>query len=494
MQEGSNKIQSIRQALAGGYRLPEPELVERFQKDLQGEPLKYLTQVRGLSPDTIANFKLGYSKEKNSISIPVFKNGKVVNIRYRSLDENAPSRYTQEKGCEVWLYNEDGIDVAKEKRGILVVEGEFDLMMAWQNGFKNVVSAASGKDSYGVWIELLDQIPKVYIAYDNDEPGKKAALAMAERVGVDKCFEVTYPDGFKDANEYFLKHTKEEFVPILRKAIPFYKHKYAGVGDIIDELMAAPEQTILLDTVPFIRWKKDWLGVITADSGFGKTTYAMNIVNELADRDIPVLVFPFERGVREVGTRFLQVRYQKQEEDFLVMQPEEWQRLKDDSVGLPVYFSAPTREEFFDTARRAKRLFDIKFMVIDHLDYFIRGKEAVRQQADFMHALKEFCIDTKIIALVVHHINKDKERKRSKRIYKEDMKGSSDIYQIAEAVILLYDGGDGKVAIEVAKNKGPEGIRYCDVDMSTGRFKNPMEISNRDLEEHLRVTEEQWNA
>jgi DnaB-like helicase C terminal domain/Toprim-like len=494
MPESSSKIQSIRQALAGGYRKPEAGLVERYQQELQGESLEYLTKVRGLNLETIANFKLGYSRERNAISIPVFKGGEVVNIRYRSLSPDATSRYTQEKGCEIWLYNEAGIEVAKEKRGILVVEGEFDLMSAWQNGFKNVVSAASGKDSYGVWIELLDQIPKVYIAYDNDEPGRQASLAMAERVGIDKCFEVSYPEGFKDANEFFLKHTREDFLPIVKAAKPYYKHKYSGVGDIIDSLMSAPEQTIQLESVPFVRWKQDWVGMITADSGFGKTTYALNIANELANRDIPTLVFPFERGIREVGSRYLQVRYDKQEEDFLILQPEEWKELKEDAVNLPLYFAAPKQDEFFDTVRRAKRLFDIKFIIIDHLDYFIRGKEAVTQQADFMHELKEFCIEVKVIAIVVHHIGKDKDRKRSKRIFKEDMKGSSVIYQVAEVVILMYEADDGGVTIEVAKNKGPEGKRFVEINKATGKISKPMDISNRDMEEHQRQIEEQWNG
>ena len=80
-------------------------------------------------------------------------------------------KYTQEKGCEVWIYNEDGISRGQSKGGVLITEGEFDCMSAWQAGFKNVISPASGKDSYGVWIELLDSIPKVYIAYDNDKAG-----------------------------------------------------------------------------------------------------------------------------------------------------------------------------------------------------------------------------------------------------------------------------------------------------------------------------------
>ena len=103
----------------------------------------------------------------------------------------ATAKYTQEKGCEIWLFNEDGIQ-KDNQRVVYSLWREFDCMSAWQSGFKNVISPASGKDSYGIWLELLDTIPKVYISYDNDKPGKSASLDFSERVGTEKSFEILY--------------------------------------------------------------------------------------------------------------------------------------------------------------------------------------------------------------------------------------------------------------------------------------------------------------
>src|SRR3990167_7626173 len=164
-----DKIVSIRESLKQNYVRPEPLLVDKYSQCLatSNTALDYLHIGRGLSTETIENFKLGYDSARNAISIPVYRRGELINIRYRHLNPNATSKYTQEKGCEVWIYNEDGIEKGRGKGGVLIVEGEFDCMSVWQSGIKNVISPASGKDSYGVWLELVDTIHKVFISYDN---------------------------------------------------------------------------------------------------------------------------------------------------------------------------------------------------------------------------------------------------------------------------------------------------------------------------------------
>lgn len=478
----NEKIKSIRDALAGGYRLPEVETHEAYRKGLRENraAIEYL-EGRGITMETAEHFQLGYAESKNAISIPVFKDGKVINIRYRHLDEHAQQRYTQERGCEVWLYNEAGLYEAKSKRGVLVVEGEFDLMSAWQAGFKNVVSPASGKDSYGPWIERLDAIPRVYIAYDNDAPGKAASLKLAERIGIDKSFEVTYPDEIKDANEFFATKTGDDFRALIKAARPYYKHKFSALGDVIDGFLSKGETRIQLDSVPFVKFKEDWLVVFSGDSGVGKTSYLLNVANDLVNHGYPTLILPFERGITEVGPRFIQVRYHKEEDDLGIMTKEQWDTIRNDSVELPLYFAMPDENDFEDTVVRAKRLFGIQFVVLDHLDYFIHGTDQTARQADWIRKLKDIAQRNQIIFLVVHHIGKPERGKVKRRPTKEDLKGSSAIYQVAEAVVLLHAVDNKTIEIIVDKNKGPQGVRECRVNHATGVFSKSMEATSDDL-------------
>lgn len=268
----ADKIKSLKETLNGVYVKPSVEKVNSFCSALWTTPhaLDYLNITRGINKETIENFKLGYDSEKDAISIPVYKRGELINIRYRYINPEGKNKYTQEKGCEVWIYNEDGIAKGQSKGGVLITEGEFDLMSCWQAGFKNVISPASGKDSYGVWLELLDTIPKVYIAYDNDKPGKKASIELAERVGSEKSFEVLYPEGIKDANEYFKDYTADDYKNLIRNARPYYKYKFSTVQDIIGSMREKNDVFLKLKTIPFVEFEEDWMIILSGQSNIGK--------------------------------------------------------------------------------------------------------------------------------------------------------------------------------------------------------------------------------
>jgi len=478
----NEKIQAIRDTLAGGYIKPEAEKLEKLIKNLRETPAAqdYLQITRGFSVETIDHFKLGYDVEKDAIAIPVFKKGELVNIRYRYINPTGKAKYTQEKGCEVWFYNEDGISKSLKKGAVLIVEGEFDLMSCWQAGFKAVISPASGKDSYGVWIELLDNIPQVYIAYDNDRPGKAAGLNLAERIGVDKCLEVCYGDDIKDANEFFSLKTRQDFIPLIQDAKPYYKYKFKGVGDIIDFLRIKQDNITKLDIVPFVEWEDDWLAVLSGVTDSGKTSYALNIASELADKDIPTLIMPFERGIRSVGKRFLQVRHNLTNGDFKTMPEDNWIELVKESANLQIYFSLPTIDEFEDIVRRAKKLFNIQFCIIDHLDYFVRGQDRFAKQADMIERIKSLAQELQTRFIVVHHLRK-KEGVSTvpKRPTIDELKGSSDLFQIPEVVLLLFKPNEGEIEVIIGKNKGKYGYETFYFNTATGRFETNDEIDKQ---------------
>lgn len=476
MGELEKKILSIRDTLQTSYVKPLQSTVDRYITQLHNSStaLDYLNVSRGLTPATIENFKLGYDTERNAITIPIYKRGELVNIRYRHLDENAKAKYTQEKGCEVWIFNEDGIAKGLGKGGILIVEGEFDCMSAWQSGFKNVVSPASGKDSYGIWLELIDGIPKVYISYDNDKPGKAAALNLAERVGTEKSFEVLYPEAIKDANEYFKSHGSDEYKNLIRSARPFYKYKYAGVKDVIDSIREKKEDILKISCLPFIEWEEDWLGVMSGVSNIGKTSVSMNVANELVGMGIPTLVLPIERGIRTVGKRFLQVRYNKTKDELDNMDDTAWNKVIPDILDLPLFFSMPSREDVGETIIKAKRLFNTKFVIIDHLDLLVRKsdpKNINQETATTIQNFKQLAQEHGIIFLLVHHIKKQEAMGRvPKKPKMEDLKGSSATYQDPEVVVMLSEPERGQLEVDVLKNKGTMGSRVFEFNLATGKI------------------------
>ncbi len=484
----ASKIETIRETLrgtiSGGYAKPDSKKLESHMKNLSESTVAqdYLHITRGLTKETVSHFKLGYDIEKNAITIPIFKRGELINIRYRYLSPDAKQRYTQEKGCEVWLYNEEGVNVGLKKGAVLITEGEFDLMSVWQAGFKSVISPSSGKQSYGVWIELLDPVSKVYIAYDNDKPGKSESMKLAERIGIDKCLEVCYGD-VKDANDFFAVHTREDFIKKIKDAKPYYKYKFKGVGDIIASLKIFKDDLLKMKLLPFVEAEEDWVIMASGVTNSGKSSYVLNLADDLASRGIPVLVLPYERGIRSVGKRYLQIRYNKTSKDFERFKEEDWSKLIVDSANLPIYFSMPSKTEFEETIVRAKRIFDTRVVIIDHLDYFISGKERVADQADMIKQIKVLGQEQKVIFIVVHQLRKKStDGSTSKRPTLDDLKGSGDLANIPEVVALLYKSDEGEIEVIIDKNKGEMGYQKMDFNTSTGVMKIQGEDINKEFE------------
>jgi DNA primase catalytic core len=224
------------------------QTVDYYSRTLKQSPeaLKYLAS-RGLqSSEIIDRFKLGFAnrtlgyglEDKNrvagaemrgrlqrlgilresghehfngSVVVPVFNaSGEVVEMYGRKitarLREGTPLHlYLPGEHRGVW--NEEALIASKE---IILCEALIDALTFWVAGHRNVTA------SYGVNGFTADHraafaqhgTERVYIAYDHDEAGNKAAAKLAEELiemGVE-CFRVEFPKGI-DANEYALKVT-----------------------------------------------------------------------------------------------------------------------------------------------------------------------------------------------------------------------------------------------------------------------------------------------
>lgn len=108
------------------------------------------------------------------------------------------------------------------QEGKIAVTGNCDALSMMQAGFDNVISVPRGapqRISDGVpppeedtnfrylWpaYDALRRKKRVILATDSDDPGHALAEELARRIGKDKCWRVSWPDGYggqcKDANE-----------------------------------------------------------------------------------------------------------------------------------------------------------------------------------------------------------------------------------------------------------------------------------------------------
>ena len=93
---------------------------------------------------------------------------------------------------------------------IILTESVIDALTFWVNGFRNVtcIYGTEGFTDYHLEAFKTNKTQKVYLAYDRDKAGERAAGRDASRlssIGIE-CFRVRFPAGM-DANEYALKVT-----------------------------------------------------------------------------------------------------------------------------------------------------------------------------------------------------------------------------------------------------------------------------------------------
>jgi DNA primase len=151
----------------------------------------------------------GHEHLRGSLVIPVMNlDGEVAQMYGRKINDNlrgGTDYHLYLPGPMRGVWNEESFLASKE---IILCESLIDALTFWCAGYRNVTA------SYGVNGFTKDHraaferhgIKRVYIAYDGDEAGNKAAVKLAAELietGVE-CFRVEFPKGM-DANEYALK-------------------------------------------------------------------------------------------------------------------------------------------------------------------------------------------------------------------------------------------------------------------------------------------------
>lgn len=180
--------------------------------DLSDAMVKYF-QGRSISQKTLVDCGITESKkfmpqtqkEENVINFNYFRNGDLVNIKFRS----GRKHFMMVKDAELIFY---GLDDIESSEWCIVVEGEIDRLSFYEAGIKNVVSVPNGASKGNANLEYLDNCieyfdKKKYIilATDDDEPGQALREELARRFGHDTCFKVDFK-GHKDANEFLVSH------------------------------------------------------------------------------------------------------------------------------------------------------------------------------------------------------------------------------------------------------------------------------------------------
>ena len=227
-------------------------------------------QKRGLKPETLQKFGIGYADEnwdslywylkgkgadekillslglisdskgryydkfRNRVIFPIINTrGKVIGFGGRVLGDGTP-KYLNSPESPVFLkknnlygLNLSRQDINKEDCAILV-EGYMDVISLYQHGIRNVAASLGTALTENQAAMLKRYTNNVILSYDADEAGKAAALRGMDILHKAGCkVKVLHISDGKDPDEFIKKNGRDAFRSLLKEALPFADYKLA---------------------------------------------------------------------------------------------------------------------------------------------------------------------------------------------------------------------------------------------------------------------------
>ena len=172
-----------------------------------------------------------YARFFNRLMLPI-KNvtGSIAAFAGRSLDGSNP-KYLNSAESSVFhkgytLFNIDKAkDAMKQSRQALIVEGYFDVIRLYKNGFKNAV-APMGTALTHEQIGLLKRYAEeITVMFDGDSAGEKAAFRSLERFAESGLFpKVIFLPEVDDPDSFILNYGADKFKEIFEKREDLFIH------------------------------------------------------------------------------------------------------------------------------------------------------------------------------------------------------------------------------------------------------------------------------
>lgn len=259
---------------------------------------EYLTK-RGLTPDTLQAFRIGYDAEKKAVVIPYPATD------YYTTRSISGKEYRKPAGIAEPLF----ITGDPGKGALFICEGQIDALSLVQAGA--TAAAAIGGAGAGK-LESMKPIKKAVIVRDNDDAGENTAQRIKEALTVKgvRCIIVQPPAEVKDANELLQKDPARLSGLVI---------EWAGQLDndpdnISDYLQGAFSKDLArfqsfkdrktgFSNIDEITSLYPGLYVIGAISSLGKTTFAHQLADQLAGAGDHVLYFSLEQNRLEMVSK-----------------------------------------------------------------------------------------------------------------------------------------------------------------------------------------------
>jgi len=395
---------------------------------------------------------------------------------------------------------------------ITLTEGECDAMAAYElMGSKwpavSVKSgAAGGVGDVKANLEYLESFENVVINFDNDKPGKEAAIEIAKLLTPGKAKIMSLPVDFKDANDMLRQGRHSAYVSSFWDAKIYTP---SGVLNLSDQFLAYQElRNNKVEAIPY-----PWFGLntklegmragelvtLTGGTGLGKSSVTREIEHWLIEQtDDNVGVIALEENWSRTAEGIMAVEanaklhldsvkanYTDEEMDSYFKKV--FMGDNDGRVWIHAHHGVNNVDDIFSKLRYMIIGLDCKWIVVDHLHMLVLStlESDERKAIDgIMHRLRTLVEETGCGMILVSHLRRvDGNRGHENGIETglNHLRGSQSIAQLSDCVIALernqqadddIEASTTKVRVLKSRYTGDVGIAtHLLYDQETGRLR-----------------------
>jgi len=476
------------------YAKPEPVTV-----DLPASVIQWFSK-RGITETTLRRNKV--TAKGGSILFPYYRDGELINVKRRTQDK----RFSQVAGAERIFY---GLDDCRNTDAVIVVEGEIDKLAVDEAGFPQCLSVPDGAPAPGTTeytskfdfmdsaADIFERCHTVVLAVDNDAPGKRLEEELARRIGREKCFRVTWPEGCKDANDVLMQHGTETLAQCLTDARPYPIAGVVMAMDLRDDVFALyrdgsqkGESTGWYSVDQLYTVKPGQMTIITGIPGSGKSEWLDALMVNLAiEAGWSFAVFspenfPPQRHLQKWLEKLSGKPFRAGPTDRMTeAEVDEWLAVCDRSLHFLIP-EEPTLEEILSLAGAQVFRMGVKGVVLDPWNEIDHSRPKDMSETEYisrcLSEIRRFARQKDVHCWVSAHprmLQKDKETGTYTVPTPYEIAGSAHWFNKSDNCIAIWrNKHDLAQPIEVHVQKirfrevGQLGVAYLNYDRLTGRY------------------------
>ena len=384
---------------------------------------------------------------------------------------------------------------------LVICEGEIDAMSVsqMQNHKWPTVSLPNGakaaKKALLSNYDYVTSFESVVLMFDNDEPGREAAIECAEALPIGLC-KIANLGEHKDANEALVKGDAQTVIQAIFQAklhrpdgivAAADLREVIGVGDAVSPISYPYSK--LNDITKGLRLGS--LVTIAAGSGVGKSTFVRELMYHVQQSGFPIGMMMLEESTKRTAQGLVGLHMNKNitvdvegtSEDAIVEAFDDMRKAGE--FYLFDHFGSTDLDVIVNRIRYMNKALGCQVICLDHISILISGltsgvNDERRLVDDIMTRLRVEVQALGICLILVSHLRRpqgDKGHEGGAQVSLSQLRGSHAIAQLADTCIGLNvdaeDPTSGKRHIVVLKNRhtgelGPAGVlRY---DLETGRL------------------------